>query len=89
MRDPDDDVAGGFGLVLALGRDHALDLQGADRLQSHCEHEAVGVDDLDLLARTCPQRAREVARVPALDHHPVAFTAAEEGGQSYITLKVS
>lgn len=88
MGDRDDDVTRRLRLVLTLRGDHPLDPDVADRLHADREHQAVGIDDLDLLTGPGPKGARKVSRVAAFDHDPLAVAATEKR-RHYITLKAS
>ena len=80
--------------MLLLGDDYAFDAVRGDAVESNGEERTGGVDDLDLLPHSCPQRAGQVAGVAAGDDGAPTFTLCEERRQKsadpgYIMLKVS
>jgi hypothetical protein len=80
--------------VLSLGDDYAFDSLVRNTVEPDREQGAGGVDDLDLLPHSRPQRAGEVAGVAAGDDGAPTFTLCEERRQKsadpgYIMLRVS
>jgi len=63
--------------------DHlAFDPVRCDGVEAHRQHESGRVDHLDLLPHTRAQRARQMARVAALDYGTRAITSRKKRWQS-------
>ena len=81
MCDADSDSSHGLGMVLAFGHHSALDPIGRHAIETHGQHQAGGVDDLDLLPHPGAQRACEVAGVVAEDDCPRTVALNKKGWQ--------
>ena len=79
--DRNGDLRDGFRSVGAPADDVTFDPLHGYRIEADLEQEAVGVDDLDRLTWTRPERSRKVPRVAALDDHAAVLAAPEERWQ--------